>query len=262
MTSKALQLLGLLPLRPTEFCDRVLARIQVQWSAGHSYSYQSVSFALAVIELGRVLHKDLTSKLFETELAATEARLEVLQSGMSSTAPFPQFHNGGSALARMCYALARVLQPKSVLETGVCYGVTSAHFLRALEKNGRGELHSIDLPPLSHNGDAYVGALVPQELRSRWQLHRGSTRRLLAPVLERLAPIDMFLHDSLHTFGNMRSEFDAVWPALRPGGVLIADDVEGNAAFQELVQRTDVVHACVVREIAKDSLFGVAVKAS
>jgi predicted O-methyltransferase YrrM len=32
----------------------------------------------------------------------------------------------------------------------------------------------------------------------------------------------------------MRREFEAVWPRLREGGMILADDVERNRAFDEL----------------------------
>src|SRR5579871_105612 len=44
------------------------------------------------------------------------------------------------------YALTRLLKPRHVLEVGVSSGVSSAYFLKALERNGNsGKLHSIDL---------------------------------------------------------------------------------------------------------------------
>jgi predicted O-methyltransferase YrrM len=72
----------------------------------------------------------------------------------------------------------------------------------------------------------------------------------------------MFLHDSFHTYRNMQMEFATMWPILRPGGVLVSDDIEGNAAFHELAQSKDVALAVVVRECEKNSLFGILVKAS
>jgi hypothetical protein len=60
----------------------------------------------------------------------------------------------------------------------------------------------------------------------------------------------------------MKMEFAAAWPALRPGGVLISDDVEGNAAFQELAKREDVAQAFVFREQDKPTLIGIALKRS
>ena len=58
----------------------------------------------------------------------------------------------------------------------------------------------------------------------------------------------------------MRREFEAVWPHLRPGGVLISDDVEGNVAFEELGARPDIARVAIVQEQGKDALLGIAVK--
>jgi hypothetical protein len=44
------------------------------------------------------------------------------------------------------YALTRLLRPRHVVEVGVSSGVSSAYFLQGLERNGRGTLHSVDLP--------------------------------------------------------------------------------------------------------------------
>jgi predicted O-methyltransferase YrrM len=263
MIPKALQLLSLLPQSPGEFYDRVLASLQTHWDACFiSGSYRSCSRNELVSQLSEALNHDVAAKLQERELAEIESNVAECQRKMPTAAPFSRFHNAGSLLARICYAVTRALQPEVVLESGVCYGVTSAHFLQALERNGHGQLHSVDLPPLGKNGDAYVGALVPRDLWGRWTLHRGASRRLLRPLIERLGHIDVFLHDSLHTSANMRWEFTTVWPVLRPGGVLIADDVERNAAFRELSQRKDVRYTFVVQETNKESMFGIAVKCS
>src|SRR6267378_747194 len=62
------------------------------------------------------------------------------------------------------------------------------------------------------------------------------------------------------TYRNMRDEFAAAWPLLRPGGVLISDDIQGNSAFQELADKPDVSACAVVEEHGKRALFGLAVK--
>ena len=74
-------------------------------------------------------------------------------------------YNGSPALARLCYAVVRAMRPQVVVETGVCYGVTSSFTLGALEENGSGMLYSIDLPLLAKEADHYHGCLVPQHLR-------------------------------------------------------------------------------------------------
>jgi|SRR5882724_1405967 len=263
MVSKALQLLSLLPQKPGEFYDRLTAIVEVRWevSRGRAAWHHALKAQEDIRLLSCSLGFDCDAWLKETALAVVETRIGEGQADLPRDAPFGSFHNGDSLLGRICYATARSLRPMLVVETGVCYGVTSSYLLQALEVNEEGRLHSIDLPPLGKNGDEYVGWLVPNELREGWKLHRGSSRRLLPSLLRELGQIDLFVHDSLHTYRNMRDEFDVAWPALCPGGVLVSDDIERNSAFLELSTRPDVSHSAVFKEQNKDSLVGIAVKA-
>jgi hypothetical protein len=144
----------------------------------------------------------------------------------------------------------------------VCYGVTSRCVLEALASNGAGHLHSIDLPPLGPNADAYVGWFVPHSIRSRWTLYRGTSRRLLGPLISRLEQFDLYIHDSLHTYWNMKYEFRVALDGLRPGGVIVSDDIHSNSAFAELCLHPEVSWSAVLQEDDKNSLFGIAIKRS
>ena len=124
-----------------------------------------------------------------------------------------------------------------MVETGVAYGVSSAFILRALKENGHGTLFCVDLPPLRRDSDYFWGIAVSDELRGRWSLHRGTSASVLPRLFRKMPMVDLFVHDSLHTHRNMRREFDAVWPHLREGGLLLADDVERNRAFGDLRQK-------------------------
>ena len=75
------------------------------------------------------------------------------------------------------------------------------------------------------------GWLIPTQLKERWTLILGRSQEELPPLLERLGTIDSFMHDSEHSFDCMWFEFNAAWPALRPGGVLLSDDVNSTEAF-------------------------------
>jgi len=154
------------------------------------------------------------------------------------------------------YRLLRDLRPQVAVETGVCNGVSSAFLLLALEDNGEGELHSIDLPEVAGEeyeqgtfwdgkGGAVIppgkepGWMVPTELRDRWHLLLGRSQDELPPLLERLGSIDFFMHDSEHSYECMSFEFRAAWDALREGGVLVADDVNVNSAWVEFVREVE-----------------------
>lgn len=143
-------------------------------------------------------------------------------------------HDATTTLAQSCYVTCRLIHPRTVVETGVAYGKTSAFILQALAENGEGRLHSVDLPPLGPEADRFAGYLVPDDLRGRWTYHRGASRRILPGVLDSVGLVDLFVHDSLHTSHTMRWEFEKVWPRLREHAVLIADDIHFNNAFLSL----------------------------
>jgi predicted O-methyltransferase YrrM len=146
------------------------------------------------------------------------------------------------------YAVQRMVRPEVVVETGVANGFSTAFSLLALKANGAGHLHSIDLPRevgreyepgTFYEGEGRAGIppgsepgwLIPQELKERWTLILGRSQDELPPLLERLGTVDTFMHDSEHSFDCMWFEFNAAWPALRPGGVLVSDDVNSTEAF-------------------------------
>ncbi|WP_119069663.1 class I SAM-dependent methyltransferase [Rubrobacter indicoceani] len=181
--------------------------------------------------------EDVAGILAEPALLETEEHVRSLLDEIRPVDPFRRVWAADSVLARCCYLVCRLAKPRIAVETGVAYGVSSALVLRAMEVNGSGELHSIDLAPPGRRMKRFRGIAVPGELRRRWTLHPGSSRRVLGPLLKELGSVDLFLHDSLHTARNMRREFREVWPCLNPGGIILADDVERNGAFGGLLRR-------------------------
>jgi predicted O-methyltransferase YrrM len=110
----------------------------------------------------------------------------------------------------------------------------SAFILKALvdEKLATSKLYSIEL-----SEDCEQGVLIPDELRSEFEPVRGRIEDLLKA--NRLPEsVDMFLHDSSHSYRHMLWEFRAFWPRLRDGGLLVSHDVQMNAAFPEFVTKT------------------------
>lgn len=132
------------------------------------------------------------------------------------------------------YGLTRWLRPVVVVESGGFIGMSSAFILKALvdEKLATSKLYSIEL-----SEDCEQGVLIPDELRSEFEPVRGRIEDLLKA--NRLPEsVDMFLHDSSHSYRHMLWEFRAFWPRLRDGGLLVSHDVQMNAAFPEFVTKT------------------------
>jgi predicted O-methyltransferase YrrM len=233
-----------------ELPDRIRNRASVlldRFSSPRSQTLHAENFGDAV---SRMLphHQFADPNAIECHLTREQARLDA--------APFPASHNGTATLGRLCYQACRALRPASIIETGVAYGVTSAYILQALNENGAGQLHSIDLPPIGHNRDSFVGLLVPPSLKSRWDLRIGAARKLLPQLLRETAP-DIFIHDSLHTYAHMKWELELALTFVRPGGLIIADDIEGNRAFEQAARHPSVESSAAIRQDGKTAICGI-----
>lgn len=265
-----LSLISLLPRgRPLEFYDRLTMSSEARLPVPdhREDAYQPVTWETALAALAERYGAAVQSILSEPALGEIEASVRRRQKAIAAPAGGgrpeaidPTF-DADSAFARCCYLLCRLAAPGVVLETGVANGTTSAFLLQAIRMNARGALHSIDFVDTTQ---AYtsddVGSLVPEALRGPWHLSFGASRRLLPGLLQRVGQVDLFVHDSAHTYWNMRREFEAVWPALPPGGILIADDVQENPAFAELRERNPAFWLTVAEVDKPSAAFGIAVK--
>jgi Methyltransferase domain len=204
----------------------------------------------------------LWSKVID-ELAAKD-----IQAGPAS---FKGWNDGDAGFVRAVWLLARRLKPRIVVETGVAHGVTSRFILEALERNGSGELFSIDRPPIEPEWRSHIGIAVDRRLRSRWTYISGSSRRRLSQLISRLGTIDLFVHDSLHSERNVRFEIDQAFASLRPGGAIVVDDIDVNRGFFSFTQSFSGFDAIVceaeplrpdLRRHNEKGLFGIIVKAS
>ena len=150
------------------------------------------------------------------------------------------------------YILVRTLRPKVVVETGVAAGESTSYILQALADNDYGLLYSIDLPNqmyITEKAELHIelnptdkqpGYLVPPRLRGRWELILGSTYDRLPELLSWPGQVDLFLHDSEHTYGTMTFEYECAWPHIRPGGYLVSDDADWNTSLSDFAQRHNV----------------------
>ncbi|MBI4397743.1 MAG: class I SAM-dependent methyltransferase [Candidatus Omnitrophica bacterium] len=144
-------------------------------------------------------------------------------------------------------SFVRLACPEVMIETGVAHGSSSAVILEALDANQKGRLYSIDLPVVSSPEGALqpflkgysfkredistvshmqeVGWLVPAHLRTSWQLILGDSLVELPALLASLKRVDIFFHDSLHSYDHMMREFAHAWPWIPKNGFIFSDDI-------------------------------------
>lgn len=156
------------------------------------------------------------------------------------------------AEAEHLYVMVRIFNPATVVETGVAAGVSSAFILKALHDNNRGTLYSIDIPRYDqeHISNGLLlkvspippgkgpGFVIPQDIKERWVLKIGKSKDILPILLSEINKVDIFIHDSKHSYENMMFEYATVWDYLPKGGLLLSHDIEWNTAFKDFAQGT------------------------
>jgi hypothetical protein len=125
------------------------------------------------------------------------------------------------------YAIVRALQPDNVVETGTHLGLGSCVIAAALLRNGHGRVTTIDI-------DADSGFLIEEPYASVIDRQIGSSVDELAAMSD----VDMFLHDSLHTYEYESSELAAVEPNLRSDAIVLSDNAHDSAALSHWAERT------------------------
>lgn len=165
--------------------------------------------------------------------------------------------DGSSELLRMVWWVTRLIRPETVVEVGVGRGATTQTILTAMRQNDMGRLYSVEFPALRRGYAEEVGVLVAPELRDRWTLLVGPSQVRIPALRTALGHVDLFVHDGAHSYHVQRRDYEEAFRALRPGGVLISDDVN-NDSFLEVVERYGS-DPLLVRQ-GKDFPIGVAFK--
>ena len=124
------------------------------------------------------------------------------------------------------YALVRATQPDHVVETGTHLGLGSCAIAAALLQNGHGRLTTIDVDP-------EAGYLIGGRWANVIERRTGSSIDLLAELKD----VDIFLHDSLHTYAYESRELAAVERSLSEDAVVLSDNAHDSAALSDWAER-------------------------
>ena len=167
---------------------------------------------------------------------------------------------GSTSWLPLLYCLVRIKQPEIVIETGCATGTTASLILYALERNGSGHLHTLDLRDpadwISRGGLA-TGFLVPERLKARWSLTLQDAKVALPQLFSRLGKVDLFYHDSDHSYIHQMWELLTAWPYLTAGGILASDDLLDNTVLFDLTRQV----SNDLRVTSRQHNFGFIVKA-
>lgn len=148
------------------------------------------------------------------------------------------YQNAGLDL-KFCRSLCNLIifsKPNLVFETGVAYGISSSYILLGLDFINHGKLISTDYLFFPFHSKETVGQAIPDQLKARHELIVSRSKEKLYDVLKKTNSIDVFLHDSNHTYKHMMLEFKTAWPNIKNSGFLLSDNVHWNDAFLDFAE--------------------------
>lgn len=168
----------------------------------------------------------------------------------------PGWVNQADAL--LLYWLVRRADPKIIVQSGICNGFSTAMMVLALIRNGSGgRIYGIDFPYVFDSNEAWwtrrgeeYGVIIPEGKQSGWlvpDLYRdrveiccGDAKELLPGLIDDLDHVDLFFHDSDHSYDHMMFEFREIHRKLAPGGIIVADDISWNASLWDFADAEGV----------------------
>jgi predicted O-methyltransferase YrrM len=156
------------------------------------------------------------------------------------------------ALFSLIFTIIKCNNFSLIVETGVANGATTNAIMSALEGDrSGGSLHSFDILPQA--ASAYGG-------QGNWIFHLLPTRsahKEIERTVSTLQPSDLWIHDSDHGYRWQKFEYLLALKHLKPGGILISDDIDASPAWGELAE-THFRKSFVVFDSRK--LIGIALK--
>jgi predicted O-methyltransferase YrrM len=153
---------------------------------------------------------------------------EALQAAQRCPVPM-----GGPGHVDLIYEVCRQIRPKVAIETGVAFGWSTLALLLAMQESPDSHLYSVDMPYATRENDAWVGCVVPNDLRSRWTLIRKPDRDAIPEIVRAVGIVDFAHYDSDKSYDGRLFAYELLFRHLRPGGILMSDDVDDNLGFRD-----------------------------
>ncbi len=147
---------------------------------------------------------------------------------------------GGRGNFVLLYFLIRKFKLTNIVETGVAAGWSSLAILRALKKNGHGNLYSSDFPYFRlENPEKYIGYLAENESnKDDWFLDIRGDDKALPEITKMMGnkSIDLFHYDSDKSYSGRVNALKILKSKLSSKTIIIFDDIQNNLHFKDFVE--------------------------
>ena len=144
---------------------------------------------------------------------------------------------GGEGAISFLYHLVKEKKFKNIIETGVAYGWSSLAILLAIKDIENALLISNDMPYIKANNEDYVGCVIPENIKSKWQLQRLPDVKGIPLALNFFNHnIDLCHYDSDKSYTARKWSSPILWSSLKNGGLFVSDDINDNIAFKQFCE--------------------------
>lgn len=168
----------------------------------------------------------------EIDAAVAQAESVVRDADLDEGAavgPAPSRWNVEHQTAMLLAAIVLLERPRALVEVGVANGTSTRALLAAMQVINQGQLVSFDI-------DARCKAVVSPALASRWEFrilpaskHASFSR--LKDEVGALHDVDLWFSDADHSLAWQQAEWRLALKSVRPGGLLVADDIDATPAW-------------------------------
>jgi len=147
---------------------------------------------------------------------------------------------GGEGATSFIYHIVKKLECKNVIETGVAYGWSSLAILLGIKDINKAKLISNDMPYIKMDNEDFVGCVIPDNLKFKWELQRQPDIKGIPIAMKKFNnSIDLCHYDSDKSYTGRMWASPILWNSLNKGGIFIADDINDNIAFKHFCQSVD-----------------------
>lgn len=149
----------------------------------------------------------------------------------NSTTNFPSYFNTNAKTLELLELSVKLLKPKIVVETGIANGISSRRILSSFKSQSLSEsrLYSMDIDLKVLSSDL--------ESNSQFKFLKIDRKNNFEKALKAVPGlIDIFFHDSYHSYHNQYLEYCLAWERLSPCGIIISDDINWSNAFLDFCE--------------------------
>ena len=123
-------------------------------------------------------------------------------------------------------------RPRNIVETGTQFGVSAASMGKCKAE--------FNLSTSIDTFDVVANPLIAKSLVVDYHLMMSPVRKNFIKFLKELPYLDIFFHDSDHSYENMLFEFAFAWDIMKCN-ILLSDDIDNNYAFADFCRKRNLV---------------------